>query len=135
MTIQLIASISIAYIINTINLQQMAKSLRSKSKLQAKSVKRKGEFAKFVDARNQRIAEKLHQETLKQEAKKKEEKENEGKDKDASDATDAAAAAAMDVDAEKKEKKISTSGWRSSNSQRYKQDQLKKRVKKKVMKF
>lgn len=114
----------------------MAKSLRSKSKLQAKSVKRKGEFAKFVDARNQRIAEKLHQETLKQEAKKKEERENEGKDKDASDATDAAAAAAaMDVDAEKKEKKISTSGWRSSNSQRYKQDQLKKRVKKKVMKF
>ena len=112
----------------------MAKSLRSKSKLQAKSVKRKGEFAKFVDARNQRIAEKLHQETLKQEAKKKEERENEGKDKDASDATDAAAAA-MDVDAEKKEKKISTSGWRSSNSQRYKQDQLKKRVKKKVMKF
>lgn len=134
MTIHLIASISIAYIINTINLQQMAKSLRSKSKLQAKSVKRKGEFAKFVDARNQRIAEKLHQETLKQEAKKKEERENEGKDKDASDATDAAAAA-MDVDAEKKEKKISTSGWRSSNSQRYKQDQLKKRVKKKVMKF
>lgn len=115
----------------------MAKSLRSKSKLQAKSVKRKGEFAKFVDARNQRIAEKLHQETLKQEAKKKEERENKGKDKDATDASDAspAAAAAMDVDAEKKEKKISTSGWRSSNSQRYKQDQLKKRVKKKVMKF
>lgn len=36
----------------------MAKSLRSKPKLRAKSVKRKGEFTKFVDDRNARLAEK-----------------------------------------------------------------------------
>lgn len=36
----------------------MGKSLRSKSVLRAKSVKRKGEFQKAVDARTQRLFEK-----------------------------------------------------------------------------
>ncbi|CAK9439429.1 uncharacterized protein LODBEIA_P35540 [Lodderomyces beijingensis] len=98
----------------------MAKSLRSKSKLQAKSLKRKGEFQNFVDERNKRIAEKLQKETAEQEVKKKKAKE------------DKQDGGSMDVD---QPKKVSTSGWRDSNSQRYKQSKLKNKVKKKTMKF
>lgn len=36
----------------------MAKSLRSKPKLRAKSIKRKGEFSRFVNDRDKRLAEK-----------------------------------------------------------------------------
>lgn len=49
----------------------MAKSLRSKSKLQAKSTKRKGEFSKYVEERSKRIANRLAEETKKQEEAKK----------------------------------------------------------------
>ncbi|KAI5968825.1 hypothetical protein KGF57_000075 [Candida theae] len=103
----------------------MAKSLRSKSKLQAKSVKRKGEFAKYADERSKRLAEKLAKETAKQEAEKKskQNKEQETMDLDG-----------QDVDGGKS-KKVSTSGWRDSNSQRYKQRQLKNKSKKKTLKF
>lgn len=97
----------------------MAKSLRSKSKLRAKSVKRKGEFTKFVDDRNKRIAEKLAKETKIQEEAKK----------DA--AVDSQPEESMEVD--KTEQKISTSGWRDSRKQIYKQRVLKK--KKKTLKF
>lgn len=100
----------------------MAKSLRSKSKLQAKSVKRKGEFSKYVDDRNKRIAAKLAEETKKQdEIKKQDKKVNDNDDK------------SMDVD-ENKDKKVSTSGWRDSRSQVYKQRQLKNK-KRKTLKF
>ncbi|KAI3406164.2 hypothetical protein KGF56_001006 [Candida oxycetoniae] len=108
----------------------MAKSLRSKSKLQAKSVKRKGEFAKYVDARSKRIAEKLAGETKAQEAKK-EKKENKEKENESMDVDTNVVA-----DSNSNEKpKVSTSGWRASNSQRYKQSKLKNKVKKKTMKF
>ncbi|EGW31612.1 uncharacterized protein SPAPADRAFT_51604 [Spathaspora passalidarum NRRL Y-27907] len=96
----------------------MAKSLRSKSKLRAKSVKRKGEFTKFVDSRNTRIAKKLEQETKKQDEAKKETTEDE-----------APVEPTMEVDEEKSEKKVSTSGWRDSRKQIYKQRQLKKKGK------
>ncbi|KAI5967824.1 uncharacterized protein KGF55_000056 [Candida pseudojiufengensis] len=94
----------------------MAKSLRSKSKLQAKSVKRKGEFSKFVDERNKRIAEKLLKETAKQEEAKKQKQA----DKENGAVAEAINKESMDVD-NKEPKKVSTSGWRDSNSQRYKQ--------------
>ena len=106
----------------------MAKSLRSKSKLQAKSVKRKGEFAKYADERSKRIAERLAKETAKQEAEKTKGKQDNGQE-------------SMDVDKggedgeEGQSQKVSTSGWRDSNSQRYKQRQLKNKSKKKTLKF
>ncbi|KAI5952787.1 hypothetical protein KGF54_003654 [Candida jiufengensis] len=96
----------------------MAKSLRSKSKLQAKSVKRKGEFSKFVDDRNKRIADKLLIETAKQEEAKKQKKANEVNQVEEEEPIKEES---MDVDNTKDNKKISTSGWRDSNSQRYKQ--------------
>ena len=92
----------------------MAKSLRSKSKLRAKSVKRKGEFAKHVDARNERLAAKL---------KEKTETQTEKSDKNDTDKSKL----------EPKLEKISTSGWRDSRKLQYKQRQLKK--KKNVTKF
>ncbi|OBA19078.1 hypothetical protein METBIDRAFT_33687 [Metschnikowia bicuspidata var. bicuspidata NRRL YB-4993] len=48
----------------------MANSLRSKPKLRAKSVKRKGEFTKFVDDRNARLAEKTRLNLQKQNEEK-----------------------------------------------------------------
>ncbi|RCK64505.1 hypothetical protein Cantr_00100 [Candida viswanathii] len=102
----------------------MAKSLRSKSKLQAKSVKRKGEFSKFVDERNKRIAAKLAEETKKQDELKKQQKKEDNEDETKT----------MDVDEAKDTKKVSTSGWRDSRSQAYKQRQLKNK-KRKALKF
>ncbi|KAG5422106.1 hypothetical protein I9W82_001199 [Candida metapsilosis] len=110
----------------------MAKSLRSKSKLQAKSVKRKGEFAKYADERSKRLAEKMAKETAQQEAEKKNNKSKQANGEEI-----------MEVDDTKDEndqkdansKKVSTSGWRDSNSQRYKQRQLKNKSKKKTLKF
>ncbi|KAF3990954.1 hypothetical protein FT663_00890 [Candidozyma haemuli var. vulneris] len=52
----------------------MAKSLRSKSKLRAKSIKRKGEFANYANERTARLAAK---------AKAFEEKQKNQKDEDA----------------------------------------------------
>ncbi|KAF8004312.1 hypothetical protein OXX80_008753 [Metschnikowia pulcherrima] len=48
----------------------MAKSLRSKPKLRAKSIKRQGEFNQFVDDRNARLAEKARLNLLKQNEEK-----------------------------------------------------------------
>ncbi|KAI5969562.1 hypothetical protein CANMA_001412 [Candida margitis] len=107
----------------------MAKSLRSKSKLQAKSVKRKGEFAKYVDERSKRIADRLAKETAKQEAEKKKNKQEDGQETMDLDK------AAEDGEEKTHNKKVSTSGWRDSNSQRYKQRQLKNKSKKKTLKF
>ncbi|SGZ55142.1 CIC11C00000005382 [Sungouiella intermedia] len=73
----------------------MAKSLRSKPKLRAKSVKRNGEFAKLNEARNARLAEKLKANLDKQ---KEDKMEDEDKDKE-----------------KVEKKKISTSGPRTRN--------------------
>lgn len=101
----------------------MAKSLRSKPKLRAKSLKRKGEFEKYVDARNKRLAEKMDEETKKQEELKKAAKEAETVEEDGEK---------MAVDGAAEKKKVSTSGWRDSRKQQYKQKKLQK---KKTMKF
>lgn len=88
----------------------MAKSLRSKSKLRAKSVKRQGEFAQYVDARSARLAEKMKAKTAAQTEK------------------------AAKADADKPPAaKVSTLGWRDSRKLQYKQQKLKK--KKNVTKF
>lgn len=92
----------------------MGKSLRSKSKLRAKSVKRVGEFSDFVDARNARLAEKLKKKT---DAQAKDDEK-------------------MDTDKPKSDKvstSVSTSGWRDLRKQQYKKRNLKK--KKSVTKF
>lgn len=72
----------------------MAKSLRSKPKLRAKSVKRNGEFAKLNEARNARLAEKLKANLDKQKEDKMEDEDKEEK---------------------VEKKKISTSGPRTRN--------------------
>lgn len=102
----------------------MAKSLRSKSKLRAKSIKRKGEFTKYIDGRNLRLAQKLADHTQKQEEAKadKPEKEEESMELD-SKTTEAS------------DKKVSTSGWRDSRTQIYKKVKAKKSKKNKSLKF
>ncbi|AOW28469.1 hypothetical protein MEM_02909 [Candida albicans L26] len=100
----------------------MAKSLRSKSKLQAKSTKRKGEFSKYVEERSKRIANRLAEETKKQEEAKKQQDPTQTQTE------------AMDIE-DSKDKKVSTSGWRDSRSQVYKQRKLKNKNKKKTLKF
>ncbi|CAK7901258.1 hypothetical protein CAAN3_05S05138 [[Candida] anglica] len=108
----------------------MAKSLRSKSKLRAKSVKRKGEFAKFVDGRNDRLAAKLEEHTKKQEEEKAAKKAQDPEVK-------AEETEGMEVDYSAEsttDKKVSTSGWRDSRNQIYKQRKLKGK-KGKVVKF
>lgn len=82
----------------------MAKSLRSKTKLKAKSIKRAGVFSKVEDLRRQRIAEKLNR---KDDDDMKEDK----------------------VDDKINEKPVSTSGWRGSRKQQYKKKQAAKRNK------
>lgn len=103
----------------------MAKSLRSKPKLRAKSVKRNSEFQKFVDGRNERLAAKMAEHT-RQQAEEKAAKQAAG-----GDAGDAGDAAEMETDA----KKVSTSGWRQSRGQIYKQRKIKGSKKSKTMKF
>lgn len=101
----------------------MAKSLRASSHIQAKSVKRKGEFQKYIDARVERLSAKLKQDLIDQ--KMKELKEKNGED------------AVMEVDdlATKDSKdpsvKISTSGWRDARHHNYKKNKKMKKSKKK----
>lgn len=110
----------------------MAKSLRSKPKLRAKSIKRKGEFAAFVDGRNARLAEKDRQNLLKLKAAKEKLGDE---DTCASSTTEVADDADVMSDEPKDSKKVSTSGWRDSRSQIYKQRKIKKVTKAKTMKF
>lgn len=95
----------------------MAKSLRAKSHLAAKSVKRRNEFQKVVDARAERVSEKLKQDLMAQ--KMKELKDGNG----------------MDIDTKKDDdesKKVSTSGWRDARHHNYKKAKKMKNSKKKV---
>lgn len=100
----------------------MAKSLRASTHLQAKSVKRKGEFQKYIDARVERLSAKLKQDLIDQ--KMKDLKEKNGED------------ATMEVDElatkETKESvKVSTSGWRDARHHNYKKNKKMKKSKKK----
>ncbi|CCC67642.1 hypothetical protein NCAS_0A10840 [Naumovozyma castellii] len=104
----------------------MAKSLRAKSHLKAKSVKRHAVFQKIVDAREERIANKLKQGLIDQKMAKL--KEQNGGDADA----------VMEIDAEGKTdeekkstetKKVSTSGWRDARHHNYKKNKSMKKKK------
>lgn len=86
----------------------MGKSLRSKPKLRAKSVKRGGEFAKFVDSRNERIAQRMKANLDKQKA-------------------EAMVDDTIEEEKPEEEKKVSTSGWRNTSRQRSKQKKSKKK--------
>lgn len=103
----------------------MGKSIRSKSKLRAKSVKRKVEFSEFVAKRDNRISDKLVELTKAQDEAKKQKKEAEGEVDEP-----------MDTD-NTDTKKPSTSGWRNSRKQQYIQKNLKtkKKGKNATMKF
>ncbi|ODQ78262.1 hypothetical protein BABINDRAFT_14853 [Babjeviella inositovora NRRL Y-12698] len=93
---------------------EMAKSLRSKSKLRAKSVKRKGEFQAAVDDRQKRIVARCEAD-LKKQNEETEKKKDEDKDED--NVKDV-----MAVDeTPKSDKPVSTSGWRKTRHTAYKQ--------------
>ncbi|GAV55914.1 hypothetical protein ZYGR_0AZ00850 [Zygosaccharomyces rouxii] len=92
----------------------MAKSIRAKSCLRAKSVKRQNEFQKAYDAREARLSEKRQQELVNQKMEELKQKENEGK---------------MDEETPQKPIKISTSGWRDANHLNWRRAHKKKRSK------
>ncbi|ODV95811.1 hypothetical protein PACTADRAFT_49259 [Pachysolen tannophilus NRRL Y-2460] len=95
----------------------MAKSLRSKSKLKAKSVKRKGEFQKKYDERSERIAAKVKANLILQNSSKTIDHDNDDDDDDAK----------MEIDNKNEvPKKISTAGWRGSRHNMYKQSMANK---------
>ena len=73
----------------------MAKSLRSKPKLRAKSIKRNNEFAKFVDERDQRLVAKIQANLERQKAQA----EAEAKTNEAGNAVENAETAETDASA------------------------------------
>lgn len=91
----------------------MAKSLRASSVLNAKSMRRKGDYQKAVDARNERIAEKLKQDLIDQKKAEKGGMEIEENKEDTKDLT-----------------KVKTSGWREARHHTYKKAKLAKKAKK-----
>ncbi|CUS23899.1 LAQU0S12e02520g1_1 [Lachancea quebecensis] len=93
----------------------MAKSLRAKSQLKAKSVKRKNEFQKAADARSQRLADKMKEDLIRQQIEELKSKNSELKDDEAKMALQDEA---MDQDG----KKVSTSGWRDARHHNYKRN-------------
>ncbi|SCU94512.1 LANO_0E07008g1_1 [Lachancea nothofagi CBS 11611] len=94
----------------------MAKSLRAKSMLKAKSVKRKNVFQVKADARANRISEKMKEELIKQQVEEIKRKNSDLK-------TDEAARQALEVERmEQDDKKVSTSGWRDARHHNYKRN-------------
>lgn len=109
----------------------MAKSLRAKSRLQAKSVKRKGEFQNAVNAREQRISEKLKQDLINQKLKEFRAK-NSTKEEDGEEPTmEVDDLASLEKKEQTKSQKISTSGWRDARHLNYKRAKKMKKSKKK----
>lgn len=102
----------------------MGKSIRSKSKLRAKSIKRNAEFSVHADARRQRIADKL---AVEHKSKKVKEADDDKEEEEEMEVDEATSAPAQD-------KKVSTSGWRDSRAQIYKQRTIRKK-KNKTVKF
>ncbi|CDF91564.1 ZYBA0S12-01838g1_1 [Zygosaccharomyces bailii CLIB 213] len=97
----------------------MAKSVRAKSTLRAKSAKCGNEFQKAYDAREARISERRQQDLMNQKMEQLKKNEAEGKMEDAEEKP-------------AKPLKISTSGWRDANHLNYRRTHKKKR---KVTKF
>ncbi|EDO14487.1 hypothetical protein Kpol_243p1 [Vanderwaltozyma polyspora DSM 70294] len=102
----------------------MAKSLRASTRLNAKSVIRKGVFQKVVDDRASRVADKLKKDLINQ--KLKDLKEKEGME------IDEATLLKNEEEAKKEanDKKVSTSGWRDARHHNYKKAKLGKNKKK-----
>ncbi|SCU92151.1 LAMI_0E09010g1_1 [Lachancea mirantina] len=100
----------------------MAKSLRAKSQLKAKSVKRKNEFQKAADARSQRLAEKLRDDLVRQKVEELK-KQNNGAEIDETtlEALENGSKPAPDA-MEEDSKKVSTSGWRDARHHTYKKN-------------
>ncbi|KOH00817.1 uncharacterized protein DI49_0152 [Saccharomyces eubayanus] len=101
----------------------MAKSIRASSHLNAKSIKRRAVFQKVVDAREQRISDRLKEDMLKQKLADLKKKEEQGIE--------------IEVDEKKPEdeaskKNVSTSGWRDGRHHIYKKAKLMKKSKKKT---
>ncbi|EGV64119.1 hypothetical protein PSN45_003781 [Yamadazyma tenuis] len=92
----------------------MAKSLRSKNVLRAKSIKRNKEFKDLDDKRRERLANKMKEELNKQ---------------------DKTGSKLEDNEAVNADKKISTSGWRDSRKSQYKQKKNSKKKTGKALKF
>lgn len=122
----------------------MAKSLRSKPKLRAKSVKRKAEFSTFVNDRDQRLAEKmkanLEKQKLKAQQEASETAESTGTAENGENAMDEVKSAEAGGDNEQeatKPKKISlldvsTGGRKRSSKDKYKK---KNRAKSMTLRF
>lgn len=104
----------------------MAKSLRAKSHLHAKSVKRQGEFQKAVNARENRLSEKLKQDLINQKLKELKAKNGEEPNMEIDDL-----AALEKTEEEAESKKVSTSGWRDARHLNYKRAKKMKKNKKK----
>lgn len=105
----------------------MAKSLRAKSHLNAKSIKRKGVFQKTVDARAERVSEKLKKDLIKQKVEALKAKNNGAEVDEATLLQQEENDGKMSVD----EKKVSTSGWRDARHHNYKKARLMKQKSKK----
>lgn len=101
----------------------MAKSMRSKPRIKAKNVMRKKVFSKVADDRVRRLHEKSQKQLERQNQQRAEDEPvqaNKGEE-------------TMELDEpEKKNQKISTSGWRDSRKQRYRR---RKASKSKTLKF
>lgn len=114
----------------------MAKSLRSKPKLRAKSIKRKAEFSQFVNDRDLRLSDKI-QANLEKQKLKKEQEQQEAKEA-ATEEEGAKNDNAMEEDAKAEKinlKTISTAGGkRNSRTARAKGKKTKK-GKHSVLKF
>lgn len=108
----------------------MAKSLRAKSRLQAKSVKRKGEFQNAVNAREQRISERLQQDLINQKLKELKSK-NETNEETNEPTMEIDGLASLEKKEETKTQKISTSGWRDARHLNYQRAKKMKKNKKK----
>ncbi|KAH3685462.1 hypothetical protein WICPIJ_003577 [Wickerhamomyces pijperi] len=102
----------------------MAKSLRSKSKLRAKSIKRGKEFQKAVDERQLRLLEKAKENLLNQKIAEAQAKNNtEGDDIQIDNDEEVKVAEATGV------KKVSTSGQRDARHHNYKMNKKKNHTK------
>lgn len=117
----------------------MAKSLRSKPKLRAKSIKRKAEFSQFVNDRDLRLSEKIQSNLEKQKLKKEQEQQEEAKDA-ATEQEGAKSEDAMEGQEEAQQPKVSykdistAGGKRNSRTARAKGKKLRK-TKNKTLKF
>ncbi|SCU84565.1 LADA_0D02432g1_1 [Lachancea dasiensis] len=94
----------------------MAKSLRAKCHMKAKSIKRKNVFQVDADARANRISHKMKEDLIKQKME-----ELQRKNPDVKSAEEAREAVQAD-DMEQDDKKVSTSGWRDARHHNYKRN-------------